>query len=166
MTKKDNQDTPVEVIKLRDEKGNVYSDLLTLYNVYVPAVKNSDEIDENLKLFSAFFSINSEEEMANFIDLYSATDLGEKLIASYSKAILRGDLQTIREREYFDMKITEQDFIEAKIESEEKGRAEERAKARSNVLEKIKTLISKGFDTEILVETFHVTGEERQIFAI
>lgn len=60
--------------------------------------------------------------------------------------------------------------IEAKIESEEKGRAEgraeERAKARSNVLEKIKTLISKRFDTEILVETFHVTGEERQIFAI
>ena len=174
MTRKDNPDTPVEIIKLRDEKGNVYSDLLTLYNVYVPAVNASDEIDENLKLFAAFFSVSTKEEMEHFIAQYSATDLGEKLIASYSKAILRGDLQTIQEREYFDMKITEQDITEAKIESEERGRLKGRAEGREEglalgrmntlkqVVEKCKNIM--GIDT--IINAFNITEEERKILAI
>ena len=44
----------------------------------------------------------------------------------YSKAILREDIGNIQEREYFDMKITEQDINEAKNEARAEGRAEGR----------------------------------------
>ena len=176
MTKKYKKDTPIETVRLCDDKGNVYSELLTLHNVYVPAVNraNDDAVDKDLKIFSAFFSVNSEEKMMEFIDLYKNDDLGEKLISSYSKAILRGDLQTIKGKEYFDMKISEQDIMEAKIEAMEEGRIEGRAEGRAEgpAEERIKMLrqaIDKfknitGID--VIIETFNITETERQILAI
>ena len=180
MTKKYKKDTPIETVRLCDDKGNVYSELLTLHNVYVPAVNraNDDAVNKDLKIFSAFFSVNSEEKMMEFIDLYKNDDLGEKLISSYSKAILRGDLQTIKGKEYFDMKISEQDIMEAKIEAMEEGRIEGRAEGREEgraegrAEERIKMLrqaIDKfknitGID--VIIETFNITETERQILAI
>ena len=180
MTKKYKKDTPIETVRLCDDKGNVYSELLTLHNVYVPAVNraNDDAVDKDLKIFSAFFSVNSEEKMMEFIDLYQNDDLGKKLISSYSKAILRGDLQTIKGKQYFDMKISEQDIMEAKIEAMEEGRIEGRAEGREEgraegrAEERIKMLrqaIDKfknitGID--VIIETFNITETERQILAI
>ena len=131
MTKKNTENMPVETVRLCDNKGNIYSELMTLYNVYIPAVNHSDNTDKNLKIFSAFFSVDSEKDMEDFISLYSSDVLGEKLISSYSKSILRGDLKTIKEREYFDMKITEQDIIEAKTEARIEGLAEGLAEGRA-----------------------------------
>ena len=149
--------------------------------MFVPAVHRSNDgaVDKDFKMFSAFFSVNSEEKMMEFfIDLYKNDDLGGKLILSYSKAILRGDLQTIKGKEYFDMKISEQDIMEAKIEAMEEGRIEGRAEGREEgraegrAEERIKMLrqaIDKfknitGID--VIIETFNITETERQIFAI
>ena len=179
MTSKKN-DIPQEAIKLYNQNGEVYSDLLTLYNVYTPAVNQSEDekINKQLKIFSEFFSISNQEKMEQFIDSYSENDLAKKLVALYSKAIGRGDLNLIQKGEYFDMKISEQDIMEAKIEAREKGlaeglaegreagRAEGRAEERVKVLDKVKTLITKGVDVDMLVETFNITGEERKMLAI
>ena len=170
MTKKNTENMPVETVRLCDNKGNIYSELMTLYNVYIPAVNHSDNTDKNLKIFSAFFSVNSEKDMEDFISLYSSDVLGEKLISSYSKSILRGDLKTIKEREYFDMKITEQDIIEAKTEARIEGLAEGRAEGRNEermkmlkqAVEKLKNIT--GIDT--IIETFNITENERKLLSI
>ena len=168
MTKKNKKNTPVEIIRLRDENGNIYSDLLTLYNVYVPAVNHADadSVDENLKIFSAFFSADSEEQMEKFIDLYSESILGEKLVSAYSKAVLRGDLQTIKEREYFDMKISEQDIMEAKIEAREEGLAEGRAEGRIDTLRQAIENLKNIIGIETIITKFNITESERKILAI
>ena len=164
MTKKNKKNTPIETLRLCDDKGNVYSELLTLHNVYVPAVNRAsdDTVDKNLKIFSGFFSVNSKEKMREFIDLYAGDILSDKLISSYSKAILRGDLQTIEEREYFDMKISEQDIMEAKIEALEEGRAEGRMDTLKQAIESLKNIM----DIESLIKTFNITETERKILAI
>ena len=172
MTKKNKKNTPIETIRLCDDKGNVYSELLTLHNVYVPAVNRAsdDTVDKNLKIFSGFFSVNSKEKMREFIDLYADDILGDKLISSYSKAILRGDLQTIEEREYFDMKISEQDIMEATIEAREEGlnegRAEGRAEGRMDTLKQAIESLKNIMDIESLIKTFNITETERKILAI
>ena len=126
LTSKSKDSTPVEVVKLRNEQGEVYSELIALYNVYVPTVikAGQSEVNESLRIFSTFFSISSVEDMESFIDLYGDTSLGNKLISRYSKVILRGDLEDILRREYFDMKITEEDINEARKESRAEGRDE------------------------------------------
>ena len=132
--------------------------------MYVPAVNRAsdDTVDKNLKIFSGFFSVNSKEKMREFIDLYAGDILSDKLISSYSKAILRGDLQTIEEREYFDMKISEQDIMEAKIEALEEGRAEGRMDTLKQAIESLKNIM----DIESLIKTFNITETERKILAI
>ena len=112
--------------------------------------------------------------MREFIDLYAGDILGDKLISSYSKAILRGDLQTIEEREYFDMKISEQDIMEAKIEALEEGRAEGRAtglaegraEGRIDTLKQAIESLKNIMDIESLIKTFNITETERKILAI
>ena len=116
--------------------------------------------------------------MREFIDLYAGDILGDKLISSYSKAILRGDLQTIEEREYFDMKISEQDIMEAKIEALEEGRAEGRAtglgegraegraEGRMDTLKQAIESLKNIMDIESLIKTFNITETERKILAI
>ena len=143
-----------------------------MHNVYVPAVNRAsdDTVDKNLKIFSGFFSVNSKEKMREFIDLYAGDILGDKLISSYSKAILRGDLQTIEEREYFDMKISEQDIMEATIEAREEGlnegRAEGRAEGRMDTLKQAIESLKNIMDIESLIKTFNITETERKILAI
>ncbi len=122
MTKKANN-TPVEVIRLRNEQGEVYTDLLTLYNVYVPTVNQAENVNERLRIFSKFFSVSSREEMEDFVTRFSENALAVRLINAYSKAVLRGDLNEIIRKEYFDMKITEQDIKEAVAEAEARGEA-------------------------------------------
>ena len=119
---------PVEVITLQNQNHENYSDLLTLHNVYTKTVNGSEskELNRELKTFSEFFSVSTAEQMQEFYDCYGDTELGEVLIRIYGKAILREDLGNIQKREYFDMKITEQDINEAKKEARAEGRAEGR----------------------------------------
>ncbi len=132
MTKKDNAE-PVEIIHLYNQNHEIYSQLLTLYNVYVPSV-NADEkgnIEQNLKIFSEFFSADSQESLEKFYEKYSQSILANQLLSLYNEAIGRDDLDILIGKEYFDMKITEQDFIEARIECEAKGREKGRAEGRA-----------------------------------
>ena len=117
---------PVEVITLQNQNHENYSDLLTLHNVYTKTVNGSEskELNRELKTFSEFFSVSTAEQMQEFYDCFGDSELGESLIRIYGKAILREDLGNIQEREYFDMKITEQDINEAKKEARAEGRAE------------------------------------------
>ena len=177
MTGKSNT-LPVEIVRLYNQNNELYTDLFTLYNVYIPTVNQNESVNEELKIFSEFFSVSAEEQMEQFIQAHFENDLGKKLILLYGKVICRNDLNLIQEGEYFDMKISEQDIMEAKIEAREKGlaeglaegraagRAEGRAEERISVLDKVKSLIKKGFDAETLIETFNITVEERQMLAI
>lgn len=128
MTGKDSE-LPVEVITLQNQHHENYSDLLTLYNVYTKTVNRSGDSSEYnaLRIFSSFFSIKTEEHMQQFVEDYGETETGKRLLYLYSKAILKENLNNIREGEYFDMKITEQDINEAKKEARAEGRTEGRA---------------------------------------
>ena len=129
MTNKSNI-LPIEIIKLYNQNNELYTDLFTLYNVYIPTVNRSNEIDENLKIFSEFFAVTDESKMEQFIVSHCNNSLGKRLISLYSEVICRKDLSFIQEGEYFDMKISEQDIMEAKIEAREKGLAEGLAEGR------------------------------------
>lgn len=122
MTGKDSE-LPVEVITLQNQHHENYSDLLTLYNVYTKTVNRSGDSSEYnaLRIFSSFFSIKTEEHMQQFVEDYGETETGKRLLYLYSKAILKENLNNIREGEYFDMKITEQDINEAKKEARAEG---------------------------------------------
>ena len=82
MTAKKNT-VPTETIRLYNQNHEIYSELFTLYNVYIPTVNQSENADEQLKIFSEFFSVRNEEQMEKFILSYSENTLGRKLISLY-----------------------------------------------------------------------------------
>ena len=156
MTKKKNSQ-PIEIISLYNQNYEKYSDLLTLYNVYVPSVRQSNVVDADLKIFAAFFSVESYEEMVKFYNDYKYNPLAIKLILQYNKALGYDNLDSLAEKEFFNMKITEEDIAEAKIEYEAKGRAEGRAEGRADLLKK---LIKLGNSIKQLSEMFEMPESE------
>ena len=130
MTKKKNE-KPIEIINLYNQYHEKYSDLLTLYNVYVPSVVEHNDTNDDLKVFAAFFSVSSYEKMLKFYNDHKNNPLAAELILRYNKAIGYENLDNLAEKEYYKMKITEQDIAEAKIEYEAKGEAKGRAEGRA-----------------------------------
>ena len=122
---------PVEKVQLYNQNHELYSDLITLYNVYIPTVLNEQEkCDPELVMLSEFFSIDDSLQMEGFMKKYAGNELAEMLIISYSKAILKSDIAEISEREYFNMKISEERINQAYSEGKEEGRAEGRAEGK------------------------------------
>lgn len=139
MTKK-KMNQPVEIISLYNQNNERYSDLLTLYNVYVPSVIAVSQSDDDLKVFSEFFSVNSFADMEKFYSIYHDNALANELIVLYNKTIGYTDLDNLAGKEYFKMKITEQDIAEAKVEYEAKGRAEGRIEGEAGLIRKLKNI--------------------------
>ena len=170
MTKKNNAE-PVEVIHLYNQNHEIYSGLLTLYNVYVPSVNTAkqENVEPNLKIFSEFFSIDSQKSLEDFYQKYSDSTLANQLLILYNEAIGRDSLDIMTGKEFFDMKITEQDFIEARIECEakgrEKGRAEGKAEERNtNIKNSIAALkpVLNSFEAvaKVIMQSFNLTESE------
>ena len=147
---------PVEIIHLCNQNNEIYSDLLTLYNVYTPSVI-SENVSSDIRIFSDFFSVRTYDDMKRFCDSYSGTETGKRLITLYRCALGQTDFNNIREREYFNMKITEQDINEAKIEAMAEGRAEGIAKGEAKILKKLQAL---GNSIKQLSEMFDMTESE------
>ena len=156
MTQKKN-DEPIEIISLYNQKHEKYSDLLTLYKIYVPSVLEHDNMDDDLKVFAAFFSVESYEEMVKFYNDHKNNPLAIKLILSYNKAIGHENIDSLAEKEFFNMKITEQDIAEAKVEYEAKGRTEGEAKGEAKLLKK---LVKLGNSIKQLSEMFEIPESE------
>lgn len=136
----------IEIIQLKDGNGNLYSELLTLYNVYVPSTAISGK--GNIKIFSEFFIIDSEEKMEKFEEKYRNNRLANRLILEYNKAIARNDLANIERREYFMQKLTEADVAKAKQELEE-------TKSKS-----YKLLLKNGIPVSKIASDFGVSESE------
>lgn len=160
MTKK-KKDKSVEIISLYDQNNKKYSDLLTLYNVYVPSVIDDSEPDDDLKVFSEFFAVKSYENMNNFYKNNKDSTLANELVVSYNKAIGYDDLDERAGKEYFSMKITEQDIAEAKIEYEAKGMEKGIAKGRTEGrTELVKSLLAVGRSIKEIAEFFKTDEAE------
>lgn len=154
MTKK-KKHQPVEIINLYNQNNEKYSDLLTLYNVYVPSVIDDREAGNDLKIFSEFFSVKSFDDMNDFYNNNKDITLANELVVLYNKAIGYNNLDELSGKEYFSMKITEQDIAEAKREYEAKGRAEGRS-------ELVKSLLAVGRSIKEISEFFKTDEAEIQ----
>ena len=157
---------PIEIIHLCNQKNEIYSDLLTLYNVYTPSITDEEpDIPSDIRIFSDFFSVRTYEDMKVFCENYSGTEAGKRLIILYRSALGQTDFNNIKEREYFNMKITEQDINEAKIEAMAEGRAEGIAKGRAEGIAKgeariLKKLQALGNSIKQLSEMFDMPESE------
>jgi hypothetical protein len=75
--------TAVNHASLMMDTSEQYSDLLHIYEVYVPIGARSEVIDGKLKTFCEFFAIDSREGADKFSSEHQ-DDLGRKLISRYN----------------------------------------------------------------------------------
>ena len=92
-----------------NDKEHIYSGLITIYNVFIPSVVRAEDntVSESLKIFAHFFSINTQDDLNNFVQTYKNYPLASLLMLRYSEAVNRMDLDQIIGKEYFTMKSAE-----------------------------------------------------------
>ena len=111
LTSKKNKQAPVEIVRMyrENDKEHIYSGLITIYNVFIPSVVRAEDntVSESLKIFAHFFSINTQDDLNNFVQTYKNYPLASLLMLRYSEAVNRMDLDQIIGKEYFTMKSAE-----------------------------------------------------------
>ena len=97
------------ILTSKNDKEHIYSGLITIYNVFIPSVVRAEDntVSESLKIFAHFFSINTQDDLNNFVQTYKNYPLASLLMLRYSEAVNRMDLDQIIGKEYFTMKSAE-----------------------------------------------------------
>ena len=152
-----NERTPIKRVKLCDvETHEVFDDLITLTQVYIPTVLKSYDKNSDLYIFASFFKITSQSKADAFVKEFGANDLGKGLIQMYNAAVANANnLQRIENSPYFTGRLTEAQLEverqKAMKKGEERGKHEKAIKAAKNMLSDRMSpeLISKYLDLDI-----------------
>jgi hypothetical protein len=116
---------PVAKLQLADTETNeVYTDLLTLYEVNLNNIRANQELPENLIILKEFLSIKTPDALKQFVTTRT-TDFAQGLTRAYVYAIHNDNvLLQIEGSEKYMMKLTKEMLIEERREGEAEGRAE------------------------------------------
>lgn len=151
----------VEKIQLKSENGEIYTDLLTLYNVYLPKEMDSRTGNSDLDIYIDFFSIKSKSSAKKFERKYTNNTLATTLIRAYNRAIGVPNLGEIAQGGHFMFKATQADYdrqkAEGRAEGRDEGRKAERKKNIKNAVAELKKeLKSKEAVTDMVMRIFQL----------
>jgi len=122
----------IQHVKLCDiDTHEVFDELITLTQVYIPTVLKTYDKSSDLYIFARFFKITSHKKADAFVKKFSAHDLGKELILMYNTAIANAqELQQLESRPYFLGRLTEAQLEEERQKARKKGEETGRKKGR------------------------------------
>ena len=169
---------PVSKLRFADvNTGEVYTDLLTLYEINVNRITGEavQGLPDELVILKAFLSIKTHGDLCGFVNAYD-TGFSRSLVLCYMDAILDdGLLLKVEGSEKFKMKISDEVLMEEREEGRaeglEEGRAEGLEEGRAEGLEeglekgevnvkKIVAFLKNGIAPEAIAEAVDVPLEK------
>ncbi|MCL2387663.1 MAG: PD-(D/E)XK nuclease family transposase [Defluviitaleaceae bacterium] len=116
---------PVSKIQFMDiNTKEVYTDLITLYEVNLNKINDTQDLHEDLKILKDFLLIKTPSALCEFVKKYD-TIFAQRLVTEYMHAILDDSvLLEIEGSEKFMIKLTEAALLEERQEGKAEGKAE------------------------------------------
>ena len=138
----EHESQPVKRARLYYDIGKyeLYNELITIYEVYVPSVVERKS-DGDLYIFARFFSVDTEEKLVEFAEEFKDNKLAVRLAAGYSEVIVMGKYRTLSEVE--EDTFWQKDIEEIRAISKEDGRLEGK-------LELAREMINLGYDVNVM----------------
>ena len=106
------------------ENGEVVSDFIENYFVFVPNVIEYGDKTSEMYMIAKFFAVDSAEKAAEFENIYKGNKLAKEMMSMYTQALF--DMKVLKafgKREHFTKKLTAADKArirrEAKLEAKE-----------------------------------------------
>ena len=163
-------DKAIRRIQLCDtETHEVFDNLITLTQVYIPTVLKTYDKNSELYIFAQFFKITSQKKADAFIKKFGAHDLGKELILVYNSTVANAqDLQQIESRPYFLGRLTEAQIEEIKEKARKKGREEGRKEGiaigeeRGKIIAVVNLIKLLGFKLSDAMDAIQLNSKYRQ----
>ena len=133
---------PLAKVRFTDVNTNeIYSDLLTLYEVNLNKITDETKPNEDLLILKAFLSITCHGGLCDFVNRFD-TIFAKRLATEYINAVTDDALLLkVGGSEKFMFKLTAERLYEERIEGREEGRIENR-------IETAREMFADGFDVE------------------
>lgn len=136
--------------------GEVYSDLLTIYEVNIKHINQSNSFE--LQILKDFLEIENQIEFDKFIFKYGSSEYGKLLIEGYLKAVSNPSLLDIlKGSDKFMIKLTDEERIEIKEAGIKEGIKEGKYE---KAIKTAKVLLMKDIDINTIIEATDLTKEE------
>jgi len=144
-------DRPIRHVKLCDtETHEVFDDLLTLTQVYIPTVIKTYDKNTDLYIFARFFKITDQKKADTFVKKFGTHDLGKELILLYNTAVADAQkLSQIESRPYFLGRLTEVQLEEERQKARKKG---EEMGEYTKAIKVAKNMLYRGVSPELIAE--------------
>ena len=141
---------PVSKIQLTNvETGEVYVDLLTLYEVNLNLIEATNTQEEDLVVLKAFLTIKTHNDLCGFVNAYD-TNFAIRLVTEYIKAATEDKLlQKIEGSESMMNKATEWALEDAEIRGINKGQI----KVAINIIKNLSIPLSQAIQVLELPES-------------
>lgn len=111
-----------ELVITSSTTGKVFSDLFTLYKVFVPTAAGNAENDTDLYVFSRFFEVREPSQAEKFMKDFAGNELAKELMKMYNEVTEDTTRFLLLEDEpYFHEKLSDED----KKRLRDEGRQEE-----------------------------------------
>lgn len=115
--------------------GEVYSDLLTIYEVNIKHINKSNSYE--LQILKDFFEISNQKDFECFVSNHGDLEYGKMLYESYLKAVNNSSLLDIlKGSDKFMVKLSDEERLEIKERALEEGIKEGRYETAKNLLKK------------------------------
>ena len=133
---------PIAKIQFTDvNTKEIYSDLLTLYEVNLNKITDEANVNEDLLILKAFLSITCHEELCEFVNRFD-TVFSKQLVTEYINAVTDDALLLkVEGSEKFMFKLTAERLYEERIEGREEG-------LEIAHIETAREMFADGFDIE------------------
>jgi len=146
---------PLAKIQLTDIKTQeVYSDLLTIYEVNLNRIAESNEqnLPQVLRTLTQFLSIKTHEDLCDFVNTQN-TPFAERLVMRYMDAIIDDALLIeIEGSEKFMIKLTEELLREEREEGKFEGKIEGLINAAANMVMELHLTVTQAMQIVKLPE--------------
>ena len=128
-------------------KKEIYSELLTLYEVNLNRINDSNAPSENLLVLTSFLSLTCHKDLCDFVNRFDS-DFARRLIIGYFYAVTDDALLLkIEGSEKFMFELTAERIQEEREEAREEGREEGR---EQNIIEVARKMLANGLAIDLV----------------
>ena len=150
-----------EEYSLKNNKGELLTDKIKIFNIYLPLIRKKYYNGEELSYLEKLMLVFNEEDNEKLSKVYEGESIMEEYVKDAKRASMEDDVVGLYDKELHEEKLRITELEEAREKGIETGMAAGIAKGKKeSILETAKKLLKEKVDIDIISKCTGLTQEE------
>ena len=150
-----------EEYSLKNNKGELLTDKIKIFNIYLPLIRKKYYNGEELSYLEKLMLVFNEEDNEKLSKVYEGESIMEEYVKDAKRASMEDDIVGLYDKELHEEKLRITELEEAREKGIETGMAAGIAQGKKeSILETAKNMLKKKLDINLIAECTGLSEEE------